>query len=76
MSRITLSLILLALAAGATAQSSLSSQELAEVLNWLLRDLSPAEVAKSIAPVNAAEVERYCRIPLLDVQDARAKLLR
>jgi hypothetical protein len=57
------------------AQSNLSSRELADVLNWLLRDMSASKAARTIAPVSEAEVARYRREPLLDVQSARARLI-
>jgi hypothetical protein len=57
------------------AQSNLSSRELADVLNWLLRDMSASKTARALAPVSEAEVARYRREPLLDVQSARAKLI-
>jgi hypothetical protein len=57
------------------AQSSLSSGELAAVLNWVLRDLSAPLGARKITPVSAAEVERFRRQPLMDVQIERAKLV-
>ena len=57
------------------AQSSLSSGELADVLNWVLQDLSAPLSARKIAPVSAAEVERFRHQPLMDVQNARAKLI-
>jgi mono/diheme cytochrome c family protein len=57
------------------AQSSLSSSELAAVLNWVLRDLNAPLGARKITPVSAAEVERFRRRPLMNVQIARAKLV-
>jgi mono/diheme cytochrome c family protein len=63
------------------AQSSLSSRELADVLNWLVRDftaerdLTASRGAQVVAPLSAAEVERFRGKPLLDVQGARAQLI-
>jgi mono/diheme cytochrome c family protein len=57
------------------AQSSLSSRELADVLNWLVRDLTASNGARAVAPLSAAEVERFRDQPLLDVQVARARLI-
>ena len=57
------------------AQSSLSSSELADVLNWILRDLSTPGVTRKISPLSATEVERFRQQPLLNVQAARVKLL-
>jgi len=57
------------------AQSSLSSSELADVLNWILRDLSSPTVTRKIPPLSATEVEQFRQQPLLNVQAARVKLL-
>jgi mono/diheme cytochrome c family protein len=57
------------------AQSNLSSRELADVLNWLLRDFSASSAARTVTPVTAAEVARFRGEPWLDVQGARAKLI-
>jgi len=54
------------------AQSSLTSHELADVLNWLLRDLSVASKSRVVAPLSASEVARFRDRPWLDVQSARA----
>lgn len=57
-----------------SAQAPLSDAELARVLNWLLAEFGPAEVAARVARFDAAEVAR-ARTPLADVEAVRAGLL-
>ncbi|MBW2723006.1 MAG: cytochrome c [Deltaproteobacteria bacterium] len=57
-----------------SAQSPLSNHELAEVLNWMVRNFGPAEVGASFAPFTEAEVERH-RKPLADVEPVRTVLM-
>ena len=54
------------------AQSSLTSHELADVLNWLLHNLSVASTARVVAPLSPSEVARFRDRPWLDVQRARS----
>ena len=56
-------------------QSSLSSAELAEVLNWAVSAFSEAEAAKATRPFTAAEVERARANPLLEINATRARVL-
>ncbi len=57
-----------------SAQAPLTDAELAAVLNWLLAEFGPADVAARVAPFEAAEVARH-REPLADVDAIRADLL-
>jgi mono/diheme cytochrome c family protein len=56
------------------SQSKLSDAELAQLLNWMIQNLSGAKPA-SFDRFTAAEVSRYRRTPLVRVQAAREKLL-
>ncbi|HTT42662.1 MAG TPA: hypothetical protein VMG33_06280 [Steroidobacteraceae bacterium] len=57
------------------ARSPLSDLELAQVLTWMVRNLSQQPVPAGFTDFSAAEVARYRRTPLLDVQATRARLL-
>lgn len=57
-----------------SAQAPLTDAELADVLNWMLAEFGPAEVAAELAPFAAAEVARHRR-PLADVEAVRSALL-
>ena len=59
-----------------SAQSPLSDGDLAEVLNWMVREFGPAEIAADFAPFREEEVARYRDPPLTDVESARRELLR
>jgi mono/diheme cytochrome c family protein len=56
------------------SQSRLSDAELAQLLNWMIQNLSSAKPA-SFERFTAAEVSGYRRTPLVGVQAAREKLL-
>jgi hypothetical protein len=56
------------------SQSTLSDAELAQLLNWMIRDLS-AEKPASFKHFTATEVAGYRRTPLVNVQAAREQLL-
>jgi mono/diheme cytochrome c family protein len=58
-----------------SATSSLSDGELAEVLNWMVREFGPAAVAADFAPFDAGEVAAVRRPPLADVDSARRELI-
>lgn len=63
------------------SQSTLSDDELAGLLNWMIQNLSrvrPAAGPRSepITPFTAAEVAGYRRTPLVAVQAARASLIQ
>ncbi len=57
------------------AQSTLSDAELAELLNWMIGNLSRAPAA-GVAPYTAKEVASYRATPLVAVQATRATLIR
>ena len=57
------------------SQSTLSDAELAELLNWMIRNLGDTRPAR-FEPFSAAEVSRYRRTPLVAVQAARATLIQ
>jgi hypothetical protein len=57
------------------ARSPLSDLELAQVLNWMVRNLSQPAPPADFADFSAQEVARYRGTPLLDVQATRAQLL-
>ena len=59
-----------------SAQSPLDDAELAAVLNWLIEQFGPAEVAASFMPFTAEEVARVRTPPLTDVQSVRSDLVR
>jgi hypothetical protein len=58
------------------AQSELSDERLAEVLNWMLRKFSPAQLPAEFVPYTAAEVGRLRTAPLAEVAPVRARLLQ
>jgi hypothetical protein len=58
------------------AQSPLSDLELAQVLNWMVRNLGRQAAPADLVDFSAAEVASYRRTPLIDVQLTRARLLR
>jgi mono/diheme cytochrome c family protein len=55
-----------------SSQSALADAELAEVLNWMIREFDP----RDFAPYTAEEVARVRRPPLDDVTAARRELLQ
>jgi mono/diheme cytochrome c family protein len=57
-----------------SAQSPLSDAELAQVLNWMVRNLS-ARPVPGFTDFTAFEVARYRRAPLVEVRKTRARLL-
>jgi hypothetical protein len=57
------------------AQSTLSDAELAQLLNWMISNLS-ATKSDRFSRFTAAEVAKYRRTPLVDVTAAREALLK
>jgi hypothetical protein len=57
------------------AQSPLSDLELAQVLSWMIRNLSDWPVSSDFRDFSAEEVARYRKTPLVDVPGTRARLL-
>jgi hypothetical protein len=58
-----------------SSQSPLSNLELAQVLSWMVRNLSTRTVPPNFTDFTAAEVARYRRSPLINVRETRASLL-
>ena len=58
-----------------SANAALSDAALAEVLNWMLPQISPAQIPADFEPYTAAEVAALRRRPLEDVIGERAKLI-
>jgi hypothetical protein len=58
-----------------SAQSPLSDLELAQVLSWMVRNLSRQPAPAGFVDFSAAEVAGYRRTPLIEVQATRARLL-
>jgi len=58
------------------AQSPLSSEDTAALLNWMMRNLSDLRVPAGVADYSAAEVQRSRVHPLAQVKSLRARLLR
>lgn len=58
------------------AQSPLSNEETAALLNWMLKNLSDLQIPASVADYSAAEVQRSRGSPLAEVKTLRARLLR
>ena len=56
-------------------QSTLSDADLAEVLNWSLREFSDAAAPQNVPDFTAAEIATARRQPLLDVAASRAAAL-
>jgi hypothetical protein len=57
------------------SRSPLSNLELAEVLSWMVRNLSAQSVPRDFADFTAAEVAGYRSSPLVNVRRTRARLL-
>jgi mono/diheme cytochrome c family protein len=57
------------------SQSSLSDAELAELLNWMIQNLSVAKPTR-FTEFTTAEVARYRRTPLVAVQGTRQRLVQ
>ncbi|MGH0036197.1 MAG: c-type cytochrome [Myxococcota bacterium] len=58
-----------------SAQSVLDDRALAEVLNWMVREFGPDEVASDFRPYGAEEVARWRSEPLVDVAGVRRELV-
>lgn len=57
------------------SQSVLSNLELAQVLNWMVRNLSAQPVPRQFVDFTAREVARHRGTPLVNVGATRARLL-
>ena len=59
-----------------SAQSPLDDARLAAVLNWMIRNFGPAQVAATFEPYTAEEVAQHRSDPLTDVARVRGELMR
>jgi mono/diheme cytochrome c family protein len=57
------------------SQAPLSNPELAQLLNWMVRNLSAPDVPAEFTDFTASEVAGYRRSTLVNVRDARARVL-
>lgn len=57
------------------SQSPLSNLELAQVLSWMVRNLSARPVPRGFVDFTADEVAGYRKTPLVSVREARTRLL-
>jgi hypothetical protein len=57
------------------SQATLSDGELADLINWMIQNLSAAK-PDHFTQFTAAEVASYRRTPLVEVQATRERLLR
>jgi hypothetical protein len=58
-----------------SARSPLSDRELAQVLSWMVRNLSARPLGADFADFTESEVARYRGSPLVEVRKTRARLL-
>jgi hypothetical protein len=58
-----------------SAQSRLSDAELAEVLNWMVENLSAVPPSRPVPRFTAAEVAAHRHTPLVAVKEARRQLI-
>ncbi|MBN3786963.1 cytochrome c [Burkholderia sp. Ac-20353] len=58
------------------SNSALSDQQLADVLNWLLRTMNRSALPSDFKPYTAAEIATHRRPALADVAPVRAGLIR
>jgi len=58
-----------------SSQSSLSDQDLARVLNYMIRSFGPADVAADFRPFDAVEVTQVRSPPLSETESVRRALL-
>jgi hypothetical protein len=59
-----------------SAQSTLSNAELAELLNWMIRNLSGVTPPGTLAPFTEQEVRQYRAKTLTQVRATRERLLK
>ena len=57
------------------AGSPISDQELADVMNWVLRNFSSNELPDPFIPYNAEEVGQLRKEPQLNIHQRREKLI-
>ena len=59
-----------------SANAALDDAALAELLNWMLLEISAAQLPKDFQPYTAAEVGQYRASPLSDVDAVRLPLIQ
>ena len=59
-----------------SANAALEDEALAELLNWMLVEISAAQLPENFAPYTAEEVGRYRAQPLSDVNEVRTGLIQ
>ena len=59
-----------------SANAALDDAALAELLNWILMTMSPAELPSSWVPYTANEVGALRAVPLREVEQVRARLVQ
>ena len=59
-----------------SANAALDDAALAELLNWMLLEISAAQLPENFAPYTAEEVGRYRAQPLSDVNEVRTGLIQ
>ncbi len=59
-----------------SANAALDDAALAELLNWILVTMSPAELPPDWTPYTAGEVRELRAAPLREVEKVRARLVR
>ena len=59
-----------------SANAALDDEALAELLNWMLLEISAAQLPENFAPYTAEEVGRYRAQPLSDVNAVRTGLIQ
>jgi hypothetical protein len=58
-----------------SAQSALSDARTAALLNWLVEEFGPKEVAADFQPFTEQEITKHRRPPLTEVQQVRQRLV-
>ena len=58
-----------------SANAALDDERLAELLNWMLLEISGDELPADFQPYTAEEVAQYRAVPLRDVLQTRAELI-
>ena len=59
-----------------SANAALDDDALAELLNWMLVEISASELPENFAPYTAQEVGRHRAQPLSDVNAVRTQLIQ
>lgn len=59
-----------------TSQSALSNDEVAELMNWILKNFSKGQVPANTAPYTTAEVAMLRANPLVDVAGRRSEIIK